>query len=342
MNRIELTESELTTLLKGIYLTEERAILNEYRWWNTVGDVLGIFDPTGVVDLVNGLDYIRQGDYFFGLLSMISVIPYVGDAVAKPIIGVGKSSKLFKGVDGALLLAKNGDMLNAGIKLEQLSKNSGLLSKLIDSVPKWATKLKDAINALPGKKITGGLRRVITDWIDLFINVAKKRKAAKVTVGKLADKVAFADKKTALELINQLKKTITADSKVFKNFKPENPSFMAKYFWPGISFNILGRSRELTSLMRRTKWYAGLLDYMGFGNFVGPSEVVNKMGEEKANQKFQEYVKTPEAQKTWTEELSGNETEQPTQEPKKEENTTTSTQGHSGDIIGDIIKDILF
>jgi hypothetical protein len=339
MREIELNTSEFKTLLEGIYLTEERKILNEYGWWNTVGDVLGIFDPTGVVDLVNGLDYIRQGDYFFGLLSMISVIPYVGDAVAKPIIGVGKTSKLFKGIDGALLLAKNGDTLNAGIKLEQLSKNSGLIAKLVDSVPKWATKLKDAINALPGKKITGGLRRVIIDWIDLFISVAKKRKAAKVTVGKFADKVAFADKKTAVEMINQLKKTITADSKVFKNFKPENPSFLAKYFWPGISFNVLGRNRGLTSLMRRTKWYAGLLDYMGFGNFVGPEELMNNVDENELNTKFQEYVKTPEAQKIWKEEF-GNQSEIPKQE--KQGDTETSTQNNSDDIIGKIITDIFF
>lgn len=336
---IELTESELSTLLKKIYISEEREILNEYRWWNTVGDVLGIFDPTGVVDLVNGLDYIRQGDYFFGMLSMISVIPYVGDAIAKPIIGVGKTSKLFKGVDSALLLAKNGKTLEAGIKLEQLSKNSGLLSKLIDSVPKWGSKLKDAINALPGKKVTGGLRRLINDWIDLFINVAKKRGAAKATVGKLADSVAFADKKTAVELINQMKKTISSDSKVFKNFKPENPSFLAKHFWGGVTFNILGRNRDLVSLMRRTKWYAGLLDYMGFGNFVGPDEVIKKLGDEKANQKFQEYVKTPKGQKIWEEEISGNVTQEPKQDTTNREEPIAQ---QSGDILGNIIKDILF
>ena len=53
--------------------------LNESKWYNTVGDILGIFDPTGVIDLANGISYINQGDYLFGFLSMISVIPYAGD-----------------------------------------------------------------------------------------------------------------------------------------------------------------------------------------------------------------------------------------------------------------------
>lgn len=317
--------------------------LNENQWWNTVGDILGIFDPTGVVDLVNALDYIRQGDYFFGILSMISIIPYVGDAIAKPLIGVGKTSKLMKGVDEALMMARKGDSLNAGLKLEEISKSSGLFASFIVSVPKWGTKLKDGINALPGQKITGGLRRVLNDWIDLFINVAKKRTGSKVAVGKVADKVAFAPLKAddAVKLIDELKKAVKTDAKIFKNFKPNDPSFMSKYFWPGFSFNILGRNRQLAGLMRRTKFYTGFLDFLGIGNFVGPEELGKKFNKNKLDQKFKEYTKTKGAQENWTEDFSDvHETKQ--NEPTKERSEEPSSTFDSGDIVGDIIKQVLF
>ena len=40
--------------LKSIY-PEKSYLLKESRWYNTVGDVVGIFDPTGIVDLINGI-----------------------------------------------------------------------------------------------------------------------------------------------------------------------------------------------------------------------------------------------------------------------------------------------
>ena len=51
---IIVTESQLSKL---VLETENPDFLNEAKWWNAIGDVLGIFDPTGAVDLINGLDY---------------------------------------------------------------------------------------------------------------------------------------------------------------------------------------------------------------------------------------------------------------------------------------------
>jgi hypothetical protein len=274
---------------------------------------------------------------------MISVIPYVGDAVAKPIMGVSKGSKLMKGVDEALLLAKNGDSVAAGVKLEQLSKSSSMLSKLIDSVPKWAEKLKSAINALPGQKLTGGVRRVLNEWIDLFSSVAKKRSLGRATVGKFADKVAFAPLKgeSAVKFVKELKRTLGSDAKVFKNFKASDPSFMSKYFWPGISFSVLGRNRELTSLMRRTKFYAGLLDFLGVGNFVGPEELSKKMNNENLDNKFREYTNTEQGQKYWEEEFGDIGTQPQSQQPTEEPQQQTTTP-IDGDLVGSLIKQMLF
>ena len=55
-------------MLKTIY-PEKSKLINESKWYNTLGDIVGIFDPTGIVDIVNGISYWRQGDKFFAILS---------------------------------------------------------------------------------------------------------------------------------------------------------------------------------------------------------------------------------------------------------------------------------
>jgi hypothetical protein len=288
----------------------QKTVINEARWWNTVGDVLGIFDPTGVVDLINGLDYIRQGDYFYGFLSMISVLPFVGDAIAKPIMGVSKGSKLMKGMNEALRLSKMGRTAEAAKILETASKQGGLTSKLIQSSTKWGNKLKDAVNAIPGGKLTSGLRKTINDWIDLFINTATKSSQAKKIVKFKAGKVANMNPKEAAKFIETLQKTISSNTKVFRNFKPKDPGFMAKYFWPGATVGLLWRNRALTSLARRTKWYAGFLSSLGLP-FMEPEELPKQMSEQELNQKFQEYVSSPEGKKNWSDEMGSATIEQP-------------------------------
>ena len=130
MNKLSLTESELKETMVKIYKEEQIKLLDEKwnklsgidrqfvleflkviypekamlvtesRWYNTVGDIVGIFDPTGVVDIVNGISYWRQGDKLFAILSWISAVPYLGDLIAKPVVGVmkfgGGATKAFK------------------------------------------------------------------------------------------------------------------------------------------------------------------------------------------------------------------------------------------------------
>jgi hypothetical protein len=277
-------------------------MLKESRWWNTVGDVLGIFDPTGVVDLINGLDYIRQGDYFYGFLSMIAVVPYVGDAVAKPIMGVSKGSKLMKGVNEALRLSKEGNTIAAARMLENASKSKGMFSNLLKSSNKWGDKLKNAINVIPGGRLTSGLRKTITDWVDLFMSAAKKSSQSKIRVGSAAKRISNMSPQEATKFIETIKKSISSNTKIFKNFKPKDAGFMAKYFWPGATVGLLWRSRPLASLARRTKWYSGFLSSLGLP-FMEPDELPNQMSEEELNQKFQKYVSSPEGVKNWQEEI---------------------------------------
>ena len=76
MANILITERQLALITKDQALKNVTSI-NESEWYNTIGDIVGIIDPTGVVDLVNGVSYWNQGDKLFALLSWISVVPYV-------------------------------------------------------------------------------------------------------------------------------------------------------------------------------------------------------------------------------------------------------------------------
>jgi hypothetical protein len=306
MSNFILTESQLKFIreshLGGESLYNDGTqVLNE-EWWNTIGDIVGIVDPTGVVDLVNGLDYIRQGEYFFGFLSMIAIIPYVGDVIAKPIMGVSKGSKAMKGVNSAMKLVKDGGKTaDAGKLLADAGKASPLFAKLLNTSISWGGKLKQIIDRIPGGKLTGGLRKLLMDWIDLFIGVAKQRKNVGAVVTNLAKRVKGADPATATALMKNLKTQLGKSSRTLRDYKMTDPGFMAKYVWPGASL----RNRELTGLMRKTKFYAGLLDYLGVANFVGPEELSKKMGEENVKQKMVEYSKTNQGQQYWKEDMSG-------------------------------------
>jgi hypothetical protein len=289
----------LKELTESLY-PNNKEILTE-AWWNTIGDVVGIFDPTGVVDLINGLDYIRQGDYFFGFLSMIAIIPYVGDVIAKPIMGVSKGSSAIRSVNRAMsVVKKGGSTAEASKILAEAGKSSSLISKLINTSISWGGKLKQIINKIPRGKLTGGLMKTLTDWIDLFVGVAKQSKLAGKTVTQYAKRVKAADPKTATALMKELKTGLSKSSRTFRDYKMTDPGFMSKYVWPGLSF----RNRNLMALMRRTKFYAGLLDYIGVANFVGPEELSKEMGEENLRNKITEYSNTKQGQGYWQQDMS--------------------------------------
>lgn len=324
MSDIIITESQLKTIQE--FYDENGQLLNE-EWWNTIGDVVGIFDPTGLVDLVNGLDYIRQGEYFFGFLSMIAIIPYVGDVMAKPLMGVSKGSKAMRGVNQAMgIIKKGGSTAEASRLLSNAGKSSPLFAKLINTSISWGGKLKQIVDRIPGGKLTSGLRKTIMDWIDLFISGARQSKMTGKITANFAKKVKAADPATATALMKQLKSQLTKSSRTFRDFKITDPGFMSKYVWPGLSF----RNRNLMALMRRTKFYAGLLDYVGVANFVGPEELSQQMGEENLRKKMEEYSQTPDGQKNWTDDMSSVNMSQQTP-TTQQTNTTTSSDGDIND-----------
>ncbi len=62
----------------------------------TAADVAGLIDPTPISDAVAGAMALRDGDFVGAGLSMLSWIPYAGDAIAKPLKGARTAARVAK------------------------------------------------------------------------------------------------------------------------------------------------------------------------------------------------------------------------------------------------------
>ncbi len=144
-------------------------VITERQWYNTVGDVAGIVDPTGTIDLLNGISYWRQGDIFSAILSWISVIPYVGDAIGKPVMAFLRAdARLLKTLNAA---AKAKDAR----KIAQLATTKGSwLLKFFKTISSWIGKLFKFL----GKAFKRGVNKTIASEVDstlkVFQDVGKK------------------------------------------------------------------------------------------------------------------------------------------------------------------------
>jgi hypothetical protein len=296
---------------------ENEKRIDEARWWNTIGDIVGIFDPTGVVDIVNGLDYFRQGDRLFGLLSLISAVPYVGDLVGKPIIGMMKL-----GGEGAKILrqAKNSTEFAAAAKhIPQFGK---LLNKFGQIGPKLFEMLQKLTSKIPGLK---GMMTTLEEWIKMFTQAAKEYKLPTQQVMKNGKPLFRGGMKGAerilrpvekvdfLKSISQILKPGSEGLKTFRNYKALNPSLWTKYGIGGVG-RIWG-NRATRALMRKTKWYLAFLDFIGVKNFVGPDELDAQLGQDQVVQKMNDFSQSEESTNVWNEEMGNME------EPTPQTNT---------------------
>ncbi len=293
-----------------------KQILNESQWYNTVLDVAGIFDPTGAIDLINAISYFKQGDTFFGILSLISVVPVAGDAVAKPLMGLGKSSKLFKYVDEALILAKTNPKAAEKMLLNAIQGGKNpMLNKLMTSSGQWGGKLKNMVEAIPKSKLTGGFKSMLRQWVDLFESVGLKAKTIKTSVGTTAKQLGRMTPTQATKALELLKTQIKnpklvssfgKEGNIFKNYSRLWKNSGARTtILAGVPRLFWGTNPALRSLMRNSKFYLGFLDWVGVANFVGPEELKDKMGEEKLTEKMNEYLETSDGQKRIYEDLPG-------------------------------------
>jgi hypothetical protein len=304
MGNLVITEKQLELLVNQIQegSSDKEQQLNEDTWMNTAAGVVGLFDPTGIVDFLNGVSYLYQGDYLFGVLSMISVFPYFGDAIAKPIMGslkvAGKGAKF---ADDALRLAKAGKTTEAVKMLRQAGTKSDDIQRLISTSDKWGAKVIDTVNAIPGSKLAPRGRKLVSDYVDLFRSAKATKQTVKIAgkVDNLIAKFPKLSKADQLKNLNTIRKEFS-NVKGFKNFQLSNPGFLGAIaggvprFWG---------NRSVRSLMNRSKWYLGFLDFLGLGNFVGPDELDQQMNKSEVEAKLKEYLATKDSKKLWGEDF---------------------------------------
>jgi hypothetical protein len=341
MANILITERQLELITKDEVLKDSQDI-NESEWYNTAGDILGIVDPTGIVDLVNGISYFSQGDHLFGLLSIISVIPYAGDVVAKPVLGALKvGGGATKGLNSAIKLAKVGKTAEASVALGKLAEKPGVVGKFLQSAKSWAPKVSSKIEQLPAGPLKG-FKNTILDYLKLLENAGAKSLKFQKQAGLLAKNLSKAAKPA--ENIKGLQ-TMLKNEKLFTGLTKKGP--LSKIFIGGAP-RLFG-NREMRMLTRKTKFWLGFLDYIGVANFVGPEELSKVMSQENISRKMAEYGQTPQGIKNAESDFGGASTDQPVQNPVSQSPESAPSpaasnpdpiQGFMSDIFGGQLKNV--
>ena len=301
--------------LKTIY-PEKSKIIKE-GWLNTLGDIVGIFDPTGVVDLVNGISYISQGENLFGFLSIISAIPYAGDFVAKPVMGALKLGKpSAKALEAVMATAKAGDVAKASKDLAKIADTGGIAGTFVKGMESIAPKVTQVVQAVPGGFLTSGLKKTILQWIELFSKGGREAKSMKQATGYLAKRLPKMAPDVAVKELEKLTGAIKSTPGLFTGYRTTKDFLSWKTVFGGMP-QLIGRNKSVRALMRQSKWWLGFLDYIGVGNWVGPDEVAEKLGGEDAmKQKMEDYNKTPEAKQNFEDQFGAENSESSTEKSK--------------------------
>ncbi|MEW6763979.1 MAG: polymorphic toxin type 15 domain-containing protein [Pseudomonadota bacterium] len=112
----------------------------------SAADVAGMIDPTPASDLIGAGLAVRKGDWLGAGMSLVSVVPYLGDAVAKPAKAVRAAKRINE-------LRQTVAKLTA--KLADLRKTEKQ-AQAAETAAKKAEIAKDAVEAKAAKEAAGG------------------------------------------------------------------------------------------------------------------------------------------------------------------------------------------
>ena len=333
MAEIIITERQLQLIKEKTlseYTNENGELINEAAWYNTVMDILGIIDPTPVVDIINATSYFIQGDTLFGVLTIVGAIPYAGDAVAKPVLGALKiGGPSVKALEGSIKVLSKGAAVGskeykaATATLEKLAKEPGVIGSFLKKLGgPFGDKIIKTIDEIPAGPFKG-MKNTIKSYFQVLSNAGKKSAMFQKRAGVLARSFQKgAGTVKDVELLKNYLKT----QKVFNPATLTKPGFFTNVFFGGIPR--LFRSpeqRRLRILMQSTKWWLGFLDYIGLGNWVGAEELAKKMGDENFMRKVEEYNQTPEAKQNFEDQFGSESMEGQTSNQQGSSSSTNST-----------------
>lgn len=329
-------EKEFVVEFLKVIHPKKSKLLKE-SWYNTVGDIVGIFDPTGVVDLVNGISYLSQGETLFGFLSIVSAVPYAGDLVAKPVMAALKLGKpSAKALNSVMKTAKAGDTAKAGADLAKLVETDRITNLFVKGMETIGPKLTDIVNKVPGGFMTRGLKNTILGWIDLFSKAGRQGKVAKQVTGYLAKRIPKMSPEKAVKELEKLSNAVKSSPGAFTGYRTTKGLMSWKTIFGGMP-QLMGRNKSVRALMRQSKWWLGFLDYLGLGNWVGPDELVQMLGgEEEMRRMMEDYNKTSQARENFEDQFGAEERQQ--QQYAQPNQSTSSTK--SSDPFANFLRDI--
>jgi hypothetical protein len=136
---------------QGVWATlkEEAINLPAIEKASLVADVAGIFDPTPISDGVGGVLSLAQGDFLGAGLSVVGMIPYVGDLgkIAKIGKRAPRTAKILQKI-----LTKGDDVAKAG---EKFLRNNYTLKQIAAAREQATKRVREALlkarNKLPCK-----------------------------------------------------------------------------------------------------------------------------------------------------------------------------------------------
>jgi hypothetical protein len=156
----------------------------------TVIDAAGIIDPTPISDSISAMMSLSKGDYVGAALSTVSIIPYIGDALGKPIKEVRNAERiaqLERKIEGLVKqlkelaperVAKSAENLTEAVAkgratlIEKIEKGHSLLrhgSDLIDN--QLVRRLKEGIapDGSIAMRVPRGSTRFVSDadWLQI-------------------------------------------------------------------------------------------------------------------------------------------------------------------------------
>ena len=316
MAQFVFTEDQLIVIKKSIITEkkyETKDLINE-AWYNTVMDVLGIIDPTPIIDIINATSYFIQGDTLFGVLTIVGAIPYAGDIVAKPVLGALKiGGPQVKALENSIKVLSKGTAVGskeykvATETIEKLAKEPGVIGTFLQKMGgSFGDKVIKTIDEIPAGPFKG-MKNTIKSYFQLLSNAGKKGAMLQKRAGVLVRR--FKNTPATVKDVELLKNYLTTQ-KVFNPATLTKPGFFTNVFFGGIPR--LFRSpdqRRLRILMQSTKWWLGFLDYVGLGNWVGAEELSKRMGDENFMKKVDEYNQTPEAKQNFEDQFGSERTE---------------------------------
>jgi hypothetical protein len=308
---LTLLECKYPNKLKNNLITESR-VLTESEWYNVVGDIVGIFDPTGLVDAANAVSYFSQGDVLFGMLSLVSIVPYVGDALAKPVVmGAKLGGAALKPLQVAL---KSKNTVKIGETLAKLEKGGGFGKKVANFFKGFGdsaliTGIKNMLSKISGTKIGKSLKKMVDEWVDIFKKSSKEMDKA---IPKLNKRGTYTVTNTATGAGKFISK-----GEANKLFGKAFVDMLTPLSGSGKAFRAAGKAKRfkgttalfsgtspLRKLLNKTKVWGHFLAWAGIEDKnQNVDKVLAKYGEKATGVNFERFINSPDGKKAVKEEF---------------------------------------